>query len=522
MAITNPPQREVTPIKAEVSPTTAAPRGRQRWPVIALVVLVIAAAVTTWYLLGRGDGADPVAAPVQLNFAEVIIADLVETETLDGTLGYTDGEPISTRVPGTVTAVAADGDVVEAGDVLYEVDGDPVVLMYGAVPAWRTLELESDGEPVSSRLNGTITAIYAEETVATEGDLLFAVDGEPVTLLLGDLPAWRTLNRRSSEGADVAQLEAALVRLGFDAGEDLTVDEDFTSFTEDLVQDWQESIGATDDGVVNLGEVVFLPEPVDIGEALLDVGDVVRDGDPVLATISFEDAPSGSDVRQLEENLASFGFDAGGALVVDGVFDQATHDAVTAWQETIGAEVDGIVELGEVVFLPGPVRITDGPAVGATLRDGDIVYSTSSSQTLVRVDLAAADQDLVEVGDSVTIVLPDNRETGGTVTSVGSVATTNQAGDSTFEVEIVLDDPSAAGRLDEAPVEVDVVSDSARNVMAVPVTALIALAEGGYAVEVERGSGQTALVAVQPGFFAGGLVEVESSGLAVGDRVVVP
>jgi multidrug efflux pump subunit AcrA (membrane-fusion protein) len=91
----------------------------------------------------------------------------------------------------------------------------------------------------------------------------------------------------------------------------------------------------------------------------------------------------------------------------------------------------------------------------------------------------------------------------------------------TFEVEIALDDPSVAGGLDEAPVDVRVVSDTAEDVLAVPVTALLALAEGGYAVEVVDADGSTRLVGVEPGFFAEGLVEVTGD-VAEGDLVVVP
>ncbi len=58
--------------------------------------------------------------------------------------------------------------------------------------------------------------------------------------------------------------------------------------------------------------------------------------------------------------------------------------------------------------------------------------------------------------------------------------------------------------------------------MAVPVTALLALSEGGYAVEVDDGDGTTRLVAVDPGLYADNLVEVASAGLQAGDLVVVP
>jgi hypothetical protein len=76
--------------------------------------------------------------------------------------------------------------------------------------------------------------------------------------------------------------------------------------------------------------------------------------------------------------------------------------------------------------------------------------------------------------------------------------------------------------LDEAPVDVLIVSDSASNVLAVPVTALLALSEGGYAVEVVDEGGSTHLVGVETGLFADGLIEVTSSGLSAGDLVVVP
>ena len=90
----------------------------------------------------------------------------------------------------------------------------------------------------------------------------------------------------------------------------------------------------------------------------------------------------------------------------------------------------------------------------------------------------------------------------------------------TFAVEIALDDPSIAAGLDEAPVDVRVVSESVEGVLAVPVSALLALAEGGYAVELVEGE-TTRLVAVEPGFFADGVVEVTGD-IEAGETVVVP
>ena len=82
--------------------------------------------------------------------------------------------------------------------------------------------------------------------------------------------------------------------------------------------------------------------------------------------------------------------------------------------------------------------------------------------------------------------------------------------------------PADDGPRLEAPVDVEIVTDRAEDVLAVPVAALVALAEGGYAVEVDTGGGTVRLVSIETGFYADGLVEVTSSGLEPGDRVVVP
>ena len=237
----------------------------------------------------------------------------------------------------------------------------------------------------------------------------------------------------------------------------------------------------------------------------------------------LQDDVVGTDVLQLETALAALGYDPDGTVTVDDDFTFRTEQMVERWQEDVGMEDDGRVDLGEVVFLPGPIRIADVTStVGASVNNGSPVLQTSSSDTLVSVELDAADQGTLAEGDSVTVILPDNSETPGTVTSVSTVASVNQQGQAFFEVTITLDNPSAAAGLDEAPVEVEYITDDVNSVLAVPRTALIALAEGGYAVEVDEGGGQTVLVGVDPGFFAASLVEVDAPGLSVGDLVVLP
>jgi multidrug efflux pump subunit AcrA (membrane-fusion protein) len=89
-------------------------------------------------------------------------------------------------------------------------------------------------------------------------------------------------------------------------------------------------------------------------------------------------------------------------------------------------------------------------------------------------------------------------------------------------VQVKLTDPRAAGTLDQAPVTVYVTTGSARNVLAVPVTALLAQADGGYDVEVVGPGNSRRYVSVTPGLFDdnSGLVQVTGA-LAEGQRVVV-
>jgi multidrug efflux pump subunit AcrA (membrane-fusion protein) len=187
--------------------------------------------------------------------------------------------------------------------------------------------------------------------------------------------------------------------------------------------------------------------------------------------------------------------------------------------------------LGSVVFHPGPVRVTSvTPTVGQAVMPGPVLAITSIARQ-VKIALDASQQASVKVGDQVTITLPDNQTTPGRISYVSSVATTpsssGKGGEEesapTIEVDATPTDPGATGHLDQAPVNVEITTERVENVLAVPVDALLALAGGGYAVEVAEG-GVHRLEAVTVGLFddAEGVVQVSGQGLSAGQRVVVP
>jgi multidrug efflux pump subunit AcrA (membrane-fusion protein) len=229
----------------------------------------------------------------------------------------------------------------------------------------------------------------------------------------------------------------------------------------------------------------------------------------------------GEDVRQLERNLRALGHDPGD-MTVDDEWDWATTAAVLRFQDERGLTEDGTLSQGEVVFRPGPARVGELKAeLGQRVATGAPIAQLSTTEREVTVDLDATRQQLVREGDGVTVDLPGGDTVRGRITDVGRVA--EQAGEDaepTIEVTIALRGRAARGTgLDQAPVEVGFEAERRRDALVVPVTALLARAGGGYAVEIVE-DGRTRLIDVEPGTFAEDLVEVTGSGLREGMRVV--
>jgi peptidoglycan hydrolase-like protein with peptidoglycan-binding domain len=239
-------------------------------------------------------------------------------------------------------------------------------------------------------------------------------------------------------------------------------------------------------------------------------------------SVGVDDGP---DVKQLERNLVALGYDPDHAITVDNHYSWATKAAVKRWQKARGLAQTGVFTTTmPAVFLPWPVRVaTLNGSVGAQAAPGQPAYTVTSNKHQVTVNLDVSQQSYVHPGDRVDVVLPDGRHAKGRISQVGRVAVTSGSGQdqtTTIPVTVALDDPRAGGRLDQAPVDVYVTTQSRKGVLAVPVTALLALQEGGYAVEVVDAAGQHHLVAVQLGVFSGGMVEVAGAGLRAGMKVV--
>ena len=282
------------------------------------------------------------------------------------------------------------------------------------------------------------------------------------------------------------------------------------------------------------GTVTWLPDEgtvIDRGQPVAEVNDrgvPLLFGDRPLWRELGPDVEDGPDVEMVEANLVALGVVSSDDLTVDQEWTSATTDALEVWQDALGVDETGRLAPGDVAVLPGAVRVAShvGELGGEA---GGPLLEVAGTTRQVTVDLEATRQGMVTVGLPVDVELPDGTVVAGTVAAVGTVAETpDGAADDptadqtpTIEVTVSLDDPAAAGALDQAPVKVGVVTSSAAGVTAVPVDSLLALAEGGYAVERPVAGGGTELVAVEVGAFADGWVQVTGD-LAEGDDVVVP
>jgi peptidoglycan hydrolase-like protein with peptidoglycan-binding domain len=251
---------------------------------------------------------------------------------------------------------------------------------------------------------------------------------------------------------------------------------------------------------------------------------------------------AGPDVTELQRNLIALGYAAGLFATPTGQFDAPTADAVVRWQQAAGNPVTGEIALGQVVFLPARVIVGGlNQAPGQPASPGQVPYAVTAATRTVTVPLGSS-LPPVTTGEEVIIVLPSGATTPGTISAVGPVppagtsgtsgsgtggtpgssgsGTSSGSSDASMQLTITPDHPAATGTGQDVAVQVSLVTQSVRDVLAVPITALLALAGGGYGLEVAGPSGNDRLVGVTTGLFANTLVQVSGPGIRPGMKVV--
>jgi peptidoglycan hydrolase-like protein with peptidoglycan-binding domain len=239
---------------------------------------------------------------------------------------------------------------------------------------------------------------------------------------------------------------------------------------------------------------------------------------------ALAEGDSGPDVRQLNRNLVALG-DVTTAVLDPSSdrFGPATVTAVERLQSRLGEIETGMLAAGQVVFFPGPIRIA---AVRATLgakahRATSIALATSTAREVV-ANLDASDQTAVEVGDAAQVTLPTGETAPGVVRAIGTITGSGASGP-VVPVYVALKRAKVASTLAQAPVQVEITTDTVRRALIVPVDALMARSGGGYMVETLNPRGLHRLASVRLGMFddADGTVQIHGA-LRAGERIVVP
>lgn len=461
---------------------------------IALVALVVIAVVVL-SSGSSGHNALGTGIPAGDTTAAVTRRTLTESATLDGTLGY--------------------GASLELYDRLSEA--------------------------------GTFTWLPGVGAVITRGATLFKVNNLPVVLMYGSTPAYRTLKKGVSDGPDVTELNQNLIDLGFDPYGAISDSEKFSEATTAAVRRWQKAEGLPQTGEVELGRMIFAPSAQRITKLHVSLGQ-----DPPGSSETDAEGPASKEPASTGKAKEPTSKEGGKAPSAGEKGSKKHEPSKKPGSKKKPRKGPGSEESSKKPAQeekapntsPSKAPSSDGgehpSGKGGEGGTGTVVLSTTSNQQIVTLQVKADQQQLAHVGESAPVKLPDGNVVEGHITSVGTVATESSESEkgggggggggekgggsgsgngeaATIAVTIVLDHPVA--HLDAAPVSVELVKETRRDVLAVPATSLIGTAGGGYALQTLEDNRRVD-VPVTPGMFANGYVQVEGSGVREGLTVL--
>jgi hypothetical protein len=236
----------------------------------------------------------------------------------------------------------------------------------------------TSSEPVTQM----ITSIAATGSPIANGDVIYTVDGQPVVALHGTQPAWRTLESGVDDGPDVRQLEQSLVDLGYDPDATITIDDSFDRDTKAAIKRWQEGLAVDPTGAVELGSVVFIAADTSVTAHLAAVGDDVTDGTAIV-TLSGSSHHVVIEVPTELQTIVAPGLavDISGTAGVVTVLRSAERDSTTVVQ----ALITPIEPLDDRTGTVVTVRIDVTSAIGATIVPAEALVSRLDGTYAVQV-----------------------------------------------------------------------------------------------------------------------------------------
>jgi peptidoglycan hydrolase-like protein with peptidoglycan-binding domain len=310
-------------------------------PVGAVAAVVVVVALT-----GGDDKAGASRPPSSTATTPVERRDLVDRESVDGTLGYADAAPLRAAASGTLTHIRDSGAVVRRGQSLYDIDDEPA--------AW---------------------------------------------LLYGALPAWRDFNSWMSDGEDVRQLERNLRALGDDPDHDMTIDDEWTWATTAAVKRFQDERGMTEDGSLDQGEVAFRPGPARVGELKAAVGQQLAPG-AELAELTSTTREVTVDLDATRQELVHEGDDVTVEMPTGKTIRGRISDVGKVASQPTGEDAEPTIEV--TIALRG----RQARGTGLDQAPVDVGFAVERRKNALAVPVTAL---LARAGGTFALELPDGR-----------------------------------------------------------------------------------------------------------------
>ena len=508
-----------------------------------MLIVIAALAYGGYYFGTQNTEVSTSSKTLELTTVSIQKGDLAKKEEYNGTLRQTDKKILNSPTNGVVTFLPKEGSIVNFGEVLFIIDNKPVILLQGSTPFYRTLDLNSDpGVDIQQVEEALVYLGYADSTFVPD-----EVFDEQTSKMLNTLYIDYGIDTKS----EITPTEQVLINQKQDEIELLenTVSDGGTTLSEvnnkkKLLDDAKEN--ATKENAAwqaAENEIERIQNLIDE----LTYESMSEDTRAGKKAQYEEDIKTQERIQSREAGKES-GIDAAEQLAIDNA-QKAYDDTLESYNEGVDRDAElakAREELNELqlssiseTFSPTNAFASKTPIIaGSIINDlGSAValnsplYNISSVGIEVVFQVDATDQETVTLGKNVEIELPTDERVPTVITFIDQVVTQTQAGDF---IEVVLEvlNPEEVEAYDQAPVKVFLTTEVSENVLYVPVNALLALAEGGYALEVYEGVAEgstfegesgvdTTYVAVEIGVFTDGFVEVIGN-IQEGQLVVVP
>ena len=561
-----------------------------------LLIAVIALAYGGYYFGTQNTEAATSNKTLELTTVSIQKGDLEKKEEYNGTLRQTDSKVLNSPMSGVVTYVPKEGTVISFGQVLFAIDNKPVILLEGTTPFYRTLDLNSNPGPDVLQLEEALIYLgYAAEDFVSD-ETFDEVTSKMLNSLYIDYGIDTKSDITPVEQVVINLKEAeveSIENIIEDGGISKTFVDDKKKQLDDLIKNssvstaelndkkkklddakeaaieesaaWQVANNLVDDYYVQITLLQDLTNPKTNAKSSSEREDEIK---------VYEDLiEEQKRIRDLEKGKES-GIDATEALAIE-TAQKAYDDALQVYNQGISATdalaietaqkayddaldeynngVDQVSELAKAkeeleelrlssrseTFSPTNAYASETSLivgsyineVGSAVALNSPLYNISSIGIEVVFQVDATDQETVSLGDRVEIELPTDERVPTVISFIDQVVTQTQAGEF-IEVTLEVLNPEEIEAYDQAPVKVFVTTEISADVLYVPVNALLALAEGGYALEVYEGEVETGTfngesgvdtnyIAVEIGVFTDGFVEVKGN-ISEGQVVVVP